>query len=291
MLGQQLMLPETLVKDIHSLMTLPEVALRVNELLSDPHSSNRQLEDVIRSDPALTAKLLKWANSPYFGGRDRIETISTAVNLIGRNQLRNLVLGISVASAFKHISPALVDMDVFWHNSVASGIIAKLLAKECGLQDREHLFIAGLLHGIGKLVMYSRLPKLCWQVLVHKEKGERAMAEAELLVFGYTHADVGAELLKSWKLPERFQYITGHYLNPSPYDQYQPDIDLVHVASAIAGTIAPSANLGAEAQDIAPDFDPVVWFRLGLDDSRIRPIKMRGIIETLEIVNIVRPRG
>ncbi len=285
------MLPQTLVQDIRTLMTLPEVALRVNQLLNDPESSIRKIEAVIRSDPALTAKLLKWANSAYFGGNCRVETISRAVTLIGGNQLRNMVLTTSVASVFKHISPTLVDMDVFWHNSIACGIIAQLLARESGIAEREHLFIAGLLHGIGKLVLYSRLPKQCWHVLAHKNKGERAMAEAELLVFGFTHAEVGAELLKAWKLPERFQYIIANYLQPSAYLQYQPDIDLIHVASRIAATIAPSANVNPENQETIPEFDQRAWFRLNLDDGVIKRIKMEGIIETLEIVDIVRFRG
>jgi putative nucleotidyltransferase with HDIG domain len=285
------MLPRTLVQDIRSLMTLPEVALRVNELLNNPQSSNRELEEVIRSDPALTAKLLKWANSPYFGGAARVETISRAVVLIGRNQLRNMVLTLSVAAVFTHISPKLVDMDVFWHNSLACGHIAKLLARECGILDREHLFIAGLLHGIGKLVLYSQLPKQCWQVLAHKDKGERAMAEAELLVFGFTHAEVGAELLSAWNIPERLQYIIAHYLQPTSYLEYQPEVDLIHVASAIAATIAPSANPGEGAQEAAPDFDPMAWFRLGLDDRLVGRIKMEAALETLEVAKIVRSRG
>lgn len=283
-----IILPRNLVRDIQTLMSLPEVVLKVNQLLNDPGANDKQIEAVIRSDPALTAKILKWANSPYFGGNAKVETISRAVTLIGRNQLRNLTLATSVASVFKHIPPDLVDMDIFWHNSIACGNLAKLLARHRGIQEREHLFITGLLHGIGKLVLYSRMPKECWQVLAHKDKGEKAMAEAELLAFGFTHAEVGAELLRAWQLPERFQYIIAHYLRPSAYLEYQPDIDLIHVASRIAGTIAPSANISAQDLDIPPDFEPEAWFRLGLADSLIKPIKMEAIIQTLEMVDVVR---
>nr|WP_305909148.1 HDOD domain-containing protein [Methylomarinum sp. Ch1-1]MDP4522037.1 HDOD domain-containing protein [Methylomarinum sp. Ch1-1] len=152
------MTSKMLAEKVNTLFSLPDVALRVNELLNEDTCNNADLVAVIQHDPALTAKLLKIVNSAYFGFSGKIDTISRAVTMIGQKSLRNLVVATTVTESFKGIPEHLVDMNTFWYHSVTSGVLARLLAKLCHRQDCERFFIAGLLHSIGKLVFLAFIP-------------------------------------------------------------------------------------------------------------------------------------
>lgn len=113
--------PSAIAANVSSIFSLPEAVSRVNELIDSGNASSIELEQVISSDPALTAKLLKFANSSYFGFSGKVATVPKAISIVGHKELRNLVIAASVTSTFKGIPAELVDMDIFWNHSITCG--------------------------------------------------------------------------------------------------------------------------------------------------------------------------
>ena len=151
-------------------------------------SSAQAIGDVIGADPALSARLLRLANSPYYGIPSRVETISRAVTILGMKELYSLALTVSVISAFKDIPNQLVNMASFWRHSVTCGVIARTIAEIKGLSDRETLFVAGLLHYIGRLLLYQRAPAHAMGVLACARRSGSLLFQAEKEVMGLDHA-------------------------------------------------------------------------------------------------------
>ncbi len=157
---------EELVKGIEHLVSLPDVCIKVNMMADSPLYSAKDIGEVISLDTDLSARLLSLVNSAFYGMRAPVETISRAVTVIGTKGLRNLVLVTSAAEIFTGIPADLVDMTEFWRYSVTTGIIAKALSTRCNVLPGERLFVMGVLHDIGRLVIYLRLPEQSRDVLL-----------------------------------------------------------------------------------------------------------------------------
>ncbi|HUL10791.1 MAG TPA: HDOD domain-containing protein [Methylococcaceae bacterium] len=271
------------------LFSLPDVVLRLNELLQSPYATNAEIGEVLMSDPALSARTLKLANSALYALSSKVETMSKAVILLGRNAIRNLAFTTYVTHAFKGIPSEWVDMDRFWLNSLACGVIARSLAFRCKLFDNEHLFMAGLLHKVGRLMFYCSRPEEYREVLLVKDRGEAEMLRAEERVFGFTHAELGAELLRLWKLPERLCTVVAHYPAPLASMEHRHEVAIVHVASVLAYCIEPGVDI---PQDIDPEsiaFDHETWDVLNLSKEIIPTVIQDAWVQTFEILEIIKP--
>lgn len=284
------MVPRSLIEKVGSLYTLPDVALRVNELLNSDQASNDQLEEIIVHDPALTAQLLKLVNSAYYGFPGKVDTVSRAISMIGRQELRNLVIATSVASTFQDIPEDLVDMETFWYHSITSGVLARLLAEHCKRKEQERFFIAGLLNSIGKLVLFSQFPEKAGEALSFKDQGEDEVAEAEQRIFGFTYAELGAELLKEWKLPSSIWQLVAAQTEPmNAADDILQDACILHVAAKIAASIEPCSVKTDDFKDFNPNYLPEAWETLGLSDVSIKPLTLDASLQAFEILGIIRP--
>ena len=258
---------QTLAHQVESLFSLPEVALRINEILNSSEPLNAELEEVIASDPAFTAKILKIVNSSYFGFPGTIDTISRAITIIGLKELKNLVITSSLNSCFKDIPEELVDMDVFWYHSVTSAVIARNLAKELKCSNYERLFIVGLMHSIGRLIYFTQCPEQSRKILSYKDQGEEAMIAEELNVLGFTHAELSAEFLKGWGLPAEIWKTIESYLEPLNAGDFTRDACVLHVAGKIAGSIEPCATHEYDFKEIEPNIKPGVFDYLNVSSS------------------------
>ncbi|HBA64691.1 MAG TPA: phosphohydrolase [Methylococcaceae bacterium] len=283
------MVPKSLIEKVGSLYTLPDVALRVNELLSSDQASNDQLEEIILHDPALTAQLLKLVNSAYYGFPGKVDTVSRAISMIGRQELRNIVIATSVASTFQDIPEDLVDMETFWYHSITCGVLARLLAEQCKRKERERFFIAGLLNSIGKLILFSQFPEKAGEALSFKDQGEDAVTEAEQRIFGFTYAELGAELLKEWKLPSSIWQLVASQTDPMNAADNLQDTCILHVAAKIAASIEPCSVKTYDFEDFNPTYLPEAWETLGLSDESVKPLTLDASLQAFEILGIIRP--
>lgn len=280
---------QLLVDQVESLFSLPEVALRINEALDSGEPLNTELQEIIINDPALTAKILKLVNSSYFGFPATIDTVSRAITVIGLKELRNLVMTTVVTASFKGVPANLVDMRVFWFHSVTSAVLAKLLAKKLKHSGYERMFIAGLLHGVGRLIYFTQCPEISKEILEVKDLGEEAIIAAEQEKLGFTYADLSAELLKRWQLPENIYQTIHYHLDPLNPGAFMQDACILHVASKIAGSIEPCAQYDFDADKIEPHFKEGVLDYLALSSDEIHSCIDDAFILSFDILITINP--
>lgn len=255
--------PYDLVSGVVRLVSLPEVCIRVNEMLEDPRINAADIGKVISQDTGLTARLLKIVNSAFYGFPSRIETVSRAVTVIGLRELRGLVLAASAVEAFSKIPNDILNMVKFWRHSVYCGVVAQILAERCHVLHSERLFVAGLLHDIGKLILSHRLPNEMREVVARICNEDRPDYEIEREIFGFDHADVGGELLKVWQMPKTLAQAVLHHHRPNEADDAIMDVCLVHIANGMTMI----AEQGMEVESQVEPISDYAWQTTKLDPS------------------------
>jgi len=269
-----------LVKDIGGLVTLPDVYLRINQLVEDPNSTTEDIAKVVSRDPSFTVRLLRVANSALYGRSSTIDTVSRAVTLIGTLQIRSLALSMSVASSFAGLPNELVSMENFWRHSLLCALVARHLAKEARRCDPEALFTAGLLHDIGELVIFNRMPEQAKEALlaVLDSQDEVPIHEAEHQIMGFDHSEVGGELARLWKLPALLEDCIAHHHDIENAKQFPRETALVHIANVVA-LMAELDTLDPE--DVSP-IDPRAWEVTGLTEESVEPAVRQAQEEIIE---------
>lgn len=256
-----------LIKEVSGLVTLPDVFIRISQLVDDPDSTTNDIARVVSQDPSFTVRLLRVANSPFYGFTSKIDTVNRAVTLIGTSQIRNLALSTSVARVFAGLPNTLVSMENFWRHSLYCALVARILAKRSGKCEPEAVFTAGLLHDIGELVIFNRLPEQAKEALlmVLDSGDEVAVHEAERQILGFDHAQLGGELARQWHLPQMLEEcIAGHH-DIRQAQQFPREVSLVHIAN-ILSQMAEVDTL--DTGDVQP-IDPQAWEITGLDAEEV----------------------
>ncbi|MCU7930373.1 MAG: HDOD domain-containing protein [Candidatus Thiodiazotropha sp. (ex Codakia rugifera)] len=216
------------------LISLPQAYVRLKSVIDSPEYRLEDVADAIRIDPALTTRVLKLINSPYFGLSAKIETVFRAVNLLGTQQIHDLALATSVAEAFsKHTTPGL-DMHLFWRRSVYCGLSAQALAKQRGFMDSERLFVSGLLFDLGHMILYQSVPEITLEALSSSQQQQRPLVETEREKIGLDYARVGAVLMRQWQLPDCLVETSEFHCEPMRAQHYPIETAIVHIASLLA---------------------------------------------------------
>jgi putative nucleotidyltransferase with HDIG domain len=191
-----------LLDDVEGLVSPPDVCLRLFELIHAPSSGAADIAAVVSVDPNLTARLLRMANSSFYNFSRKIDTVSRAVTVIGSTELYQLVLSISAVKTFAHIPNELVKMETFWRHSVYTGLLARALAIRANVLHPERLFVAGLMHDLGSLVLYHQRPDAMRDILLVADGDEEVLYQSELDRFQFSHASVAGHMMEQWQLPE-----------------------------------------------------------------------------------------
>ena len=249
------------------LTTLPAIYARINEAIMRPHSSSTDIADLISKDTGLAARLLKLVNSAFYGYPSRIESLSRAVSIVGTNQLSMLAFGIDVAGAFKNIPSEYINMDSFWRHSIACGIIARLIAATRNIQNTERLFVAGMLHDIGRLVVYHYLPQYAMEILERARDTDSLLYLVEGEYLGTNHTEIGGMLLQIWKLPQSLENAVRYHHTPGE-SQNGLEPAIVHVADVTAKAI----GIGSSGDYFVPPLDEAAWKQVGLPVNGLEPI-------------------
>jgi len=248
--------------EVSGLVSPPDVYVKVFDLMESPTATADDMGLIISQDPSLTARLLKIVNSPFYNFSSRIDTVSRAVAVIGLRELYSLVVAVSAVKSFSAIPNDVVNMDTFWRHSIYCGIISRLLAKRCNVLHTERLFIAGLLHDIGSLVIYNRVPDVAKRMLDTANGDEEMLFAIESEELGFTHADLGGELLKQWSLPESLQEAVAFHHQPGRAKGAKMEAAIVHIANVLAN----QSELGAFCEVKVPEteIDGAAWIATGL---------------------------
>lgn len=257
--------PEDLVKSVATLASLPSIYNRLSEVISHPLSSSRDIGGVVSEDPGLTARVLKLVNSAFYAFPTRVDTITRAITIVGTQQLCDLALATSVIKAFQNVPQDLVDMDSFWKHSLACGVSARAIAGQRRENNVERFFVSGMLHDIGLPIMFMKISDKTRLILEHSRTTGELLHAIEDKMLGFTHADVGRQLLLGWNLPDSLQEAVHYHHNPGRASHYPIEAAAVHVADIIAGAL----ELGGSGEYWVPPVEPKAWEILGLDRDNL----------------------
>ncbi len=199
------------LESLKDLPTIPTVMSQVLAALDNPDVSAASLAKIIENDQSLTAKVLKVANSPFYGFARKISTIDLAVVVMGLNTIKEIILSLIIQKFFAKIQKSTFDVNAFWQYSVFCGTASRVLARKLGYRLAGEAFVTGLMHDIGVLVLVESFSSDFIKIRTLQEQKELSMPEAEQLVLDTTHAEVGAWIAEKWNLPDRLCTAISHH--------------------------------------------------------------------------------
>ncbi|GEM_PF-640848 len=210
---------------------------RIAQLISltdDPKSSARQVAQLISTDQALTAKILKVANSAFYGFPREISTVQLAIVVLGFEQVKNLSLSVAVLRRFSSGKEhRLFDRQRFWDHAIACGVAGRMLARKVHPRMEGEAFVAGVLHDIGKLILIEYFFDEFSEALELAEAEELTIVEAEEQVLGVTHSDIGGWLAEKWNLPPSLVSAIAFHHRPAELEEPDELVHFVHLANAL----------------------------------------------------------
>ncbi|MDH3762487.1 MAG: HDOD domain-containing protein [Gammaproteobacteria bacterium] len=244
---------EPLLKQAGELPSLPEVYIRVTELLESETSTADKIGAAVQTDPTLTARILKLINSAYFGLRNQVTSIPQAVTLLGRQQLQQVLVGSVLSGVFKDFDLSAFPLRDFWQHSVKTAIIARQLAMQnARIIDHEAFFTAGLLHDIGWLVIAKVNPGSYMQITELARAENREIIDVEADKFGVTHIDVGVALLEKWGIPGLITQCVKKHHDSDHVEPYAIETSVVYMANKLSRIDLSGEEF--EAEEAIPEF-------------------------------------
>jgi HD-like signal output (HDOD) protein len=258
--------PQTIINDavnaISHIATLPEITLKIIELVENPRSTAQDLNKLISNDPALVARILKVVNSAFYGLPGQIGSINRAIVLLGLNAVKNIVIAASLAKLFRggRVSPHFSAKDL-WTHSIAVGVMSKLIVQRLNNTLPDEAFLAGLIHDMGILVEMQAFREPLVEIAERATNETIRYVDLETQVIGVDHQALGAGLTSKWKFPRSFQYVTGYHHNPLAL---APDCRWLTCIIHVADHAAAQQGLGYTLTCKNEPLDPAVLTELNL---------------------------
>ena len=262
--------PTELVRKTQDRVALPAIVSKLNELLTNPSSSAEDLIHIIKQDAALSLNVLKVINSPFYDLPTNVDTLNMAVTILGTQQLRDLVTSTAIIREFSnHKKLVHFDLEPFWCHSITAATAARMASLSIKQTDNEQYFVMGLLHDIGKMIMYLLFPAETKQLQTTLKKDPTAARNAEQNTFGIDHATLGAELLNAWYFPEPVVAGVAQHHALLADSQFSTAAAITHLANVVANNLYTPVSI-----DDDNVLDPVA-----LDILDIENDKLEGIYE------------
>ncbi|MUM77515.1 HDOD domain-containing protein [Pseudodesulfovibrio sp. F-1] len=252
---------QEILETVSRVVAIPSCAGKAAALLGDPAAEMSELARIIEHDPGLTANLLKIVNASFFGGGKPMRTAGEAISRLGTLEVLQFILSTGVAPSFVHrIDGYDLAPSMHLQHSVTVAMAARELGKALGLDAPDHTFTAGLLSGVGKILLGVYVQVNAKAILDLAMEEGLSFDQAEDAVLGINHAEVGGILLESWGLPPEITGPVRHHLRPDKAPEIDTVLDLVHIGNALAKMIG--VGLGVDGLNYVPSV--AVIQRLGL---------------------------
>lgn len=252
---------DDIVRKIGSLPPLPSIALKLINLLNNPDTKVADLIEIISKDQALTADILKIVNSPFYGLRSEIVSIKQAINYLGFLNLKSLLLALNTKKFIQ--SGDLKDI-ILWKHSLATGIFTKHLGEKLKIYNPEELFVAGLLHDIGKTVMRRKISHVYDQIIDEVYSTGKTFEEVEKPILGFTHSDVGMLLVQEWNFGERMKNIIYFHHHPELAENYSQETAVVYLGDQLS-----NYNGFGFFRDFKVSYNEAALHLVGIDEAKI----------------------
>lgn len=272
-------------KLINAFPGMPGAAVKLLALVDDPDVSVDRIEGILRYDPGLTANILKLANSAYFGIPSKVGSVRQAVILLGLKRMIQMVIASCMTAIMDKAVPGYdLPPGELWRHSIAVSVAAECLVKELNIEAAEEIFTAALLHDVGKLILgdfvnddFNKIEKALTQGI--------SFEIAENIVLGTDHADVGAQILAKWSIPDSI--INAVRWHHAPESAEGPDtmLDIVHVANMLCLMIG--IGVGREGLSYQPS--GAVVKRLGLETAHLEKVASQTLQWTNELMEMLQP--
>ena len=210
---------ESALVNVYNLPAMSATMLEVTKLLDDPSTNTSDLSRIIGKDQGLSTKILSIANSPLYGLTRKVSTIDFAILIIGYQDIKNIVVALTMVDSFKNKSDKYLDQKEFWMHSMLAGTAAKRVAEDLGHKVGSEAFVAGLLHDLGVPVMHKFFKTEFEQIVTEIEEEGTPLLEAEKKYLGMDHQEIGKFLTDKWHLPEHLSRVVEFHHNPSKTDK------------------------------------------------------------------------
>jgi HD-like signal output (HDOD) protein len=277
-----------LVERVQGLPTLPSILHKLNQMILNPKTSAKEVSEVISSDPSLTSKVLRMANSPFYGFQSRITTITHANVILGFNTIKSIIMSSTIFDVFGRSGKSgALDRTELWKHSIGCGAAAKVIGHRLNYRVLEELLIAGLLHDVGKIILDQFFPDKYAEVLNLVRSKDLRIVEAEVQVLGVTHADVGGWLLERWNLPKGLVETTRCHHNPALASDSRKIAEIIHIADILVRAI----RFGNGGDTKIPVLDERAWKSLGLNETELEELLFQTgeeIERAMALIDIVR---
>ncbi len=253
---------EDIVEQVEEFPTLPTIYTTLLEVMANPRSTVADVANIISQDIASSTKILKAVNSPIYHLQCEVDTISQAIFYIGFNEVKNLVITLSIMDIFyeKH-SEAKFNLIDLWKHSIAVGVITRIIGQLIGIKNIENFFLSGVIHDIGKLFFLKSMKKEYFKVVNYVLENNVTIQEAEEQLMGFNHMQVGTLIAKKWKLPTTITNSIQYHSTGKVKDQIDIQASCVHLANIIARIM----EFGFPGDNLVHQPNIEIWKILNID--------------------------
>jgi HD-like signal output (HDOD) protein len=222
------------ISDMAESISMPVIYLDIRKLILQADSSIQDYVSLIEHDSMLSIRIMRIANSEFFGFSRKVENLNQALNLIGIIQLHDLLLSSLCMRSFSSIPEQILNPKAFWHYSIQCGIAARVIAQHSFSPISNHYFSLGLMHEIGHAAMYCKAPELSLRALEESQTQNRSIQQLEQEIFNFDYGQIGLTLMKLWHLPDVYQQVASLHMSPEMADKNcQFEVQLIHLAHTI----------------------------------------------------------
>jgi putative nucleotidyltransferase with HDIG domain len=272
---------DDIVAGLQDLPSLPAVVMELLTSIDQEDVDISVLAKKVSHDQALTAKTLRLANSALYGLQIRVTTIQQAITFLGFQTTRNLITAAAVTGCFAQRPCPGFDDQAFWRHSIATAACAKVLARRLRF-NQDYAFTAGLLHGIGRLVLVSSFPQQYQEAMAYRIANDSTVLDAERAIMGVDHVMAGVALAEHWQFSDTMKMAIAFHLEPER-EGAGLLASIIHVANAITHAL----DVAREEDELVPSVSPVAWNAIGLNEEAYLHVFRETELQFEEITTIL----